>query len=596
MKTIKIYLVIFFSIFGYFSNLYSQSKFIHKKTLTIVFPNHEEVGDTVDFSRIRIAGNLHQKGQIWINGNQKKVYPSLAFVDLVKLEPGNNKIEIIGETEELKDTLQIKLFRKLPKEKIPQQPTIITNDLIFPDANIEFYEPSELRLQFRGSPGGNAEARISGLEKHIPMVELRPGKANGLRGVYVGIYKIPAVKKKLTKNIEFRLKGIDGKTAKYKTDSKITIYPSTLFLLSETIGKEALVYSRPGGSILLSLPAGVKLNLTAKYDNYYQVKISSDLVGYIRANSFRLLAPGTTPPRANIGNIRIWEDSSWTYVDVSVSEDCSFQVEQSINPKKLLLTIFQAAQTSEWMSYPDTNEHLELVNWRQPTTDRYELEVTLNQDHWGYKANYLDQILRLSIRKQPVIDDNLFRNVIFAVDAGHGGEELGAVGATGLLEKNVNLIYATYLCKMLQEAGAKAFLTRNIDTTMTLRSRVELAEKKGVHIFIWCHNNSIGAATNPLRVKGTSTYFTHPMGKRLADLTLPHLLNLGLKNFGKIQRTYYVTRQTQMIVFLVEGAFISNPEDEMLLMDNEFLHKLAKAVFDGIKDFLEEKQEQIQIK
>jgi len=125
---------------------------------------------------------------------------------------------------------------------------------------------------------------------------------------------------------------------------------------------------------------------------------------------------------------------------------------------------------------------------------------------------------------------------------------------------------------------------------MTLRSRIEKAEKMGAHIFVWCHNNSLGEASDPLLVRGTSTYFTQPMGKRLADLVLPHLLDLGLQNFGEIQSLYYVTRQTGLLTFLVEGAFMSHPEDEMLLMYDMFLHRLAAAVFLGIQDFLLEEK------
>ena len=186
--------------------------------------------------------------------------------------------------------------------------------------------------------------------------------------------------------------------------------------------------------------------------------------------------------------------------------------------------------------------------------------------------------------------ENPFDNLIFSVDAGHGGDELGAVGATGLLEKNVNLNYAVILYNLLKDAGAEVYLTRKTDTTLTLKSRFDFAESKNSHIFIWCDNNSIEANANPIRVKGTSVFAANPLGKRLAGFTLPHLLKLGLRHFGEIQESLYAARRTGMLVFLVEGAFISNPEDEMLLMDDKFLFGLANAVFYGIRDFVKNRK------
>lgn len=63
-------------------------------------------------------------------------------------------------------------------------------------------------------------------------------------------------------------------------------------------------------------------------------------------------------------------------------------------------------------------------------------------------------------------------------------------------------------------------------------------------------------------------------------------MNLGLEPFGEVHRTYYVTRQRDIVIFLVEGAFLSNPIDEMFLMKDENLKKLAKAVYDGLEDYL----------
>ena len=159
------------------------------------------------------------------------------------------------------------------------------------------------------------------------------------------------------------------------------------------------------------------------------------------------------------------------------------------------------------------------------------------------------------------------------------------------MEKDVNLSYANTLADLLERAGARVVLTRTTDSTMTLKERVDIARAANAHIFCWLHNNSIGGASNPLAVRGTSTYFTVPQNQRLSEVIYDRLLDLRLDPFGHIQSSYYVTRQTDMLIVLVEGAFMSHPHDEMLLLDDNFLDSLAKAVFLGLEDFCREQRD-----
>ncbi len=154
------------------------------------------------------------------------------------------------------------------------------------------------------------------------------------------------------------------------------------------------------------------------------------------------------------------------------------------------------------------------------------------------------------------------------------------------MEKEANLIYTRELAEILREAGAQVVLTRDSDTTMWLKARADTARKYNAHMLIWLHNNSIGSTSDPAAVRGTSTYYTHLQGMPFALYVYPELLNLGLKPFGRVHRSYYITRQTDMVIFLVEGAFLSHPEDEMFLMDRANLKNLAQAVFNGVKRYL----------
>lgn len=112
----SLYFLIFLS--GFFVNLNAQIRFLQKGNLVITFPNSEDVEDTVSYSGIRLAGHPKGPGKAWINGVEKHVYSSLAFVGLVPLEPGDNRIEVVGKTETTQDTLTIFLYRIPPRFRL----------------------------------------------------------------------------------------------------------------------------------------------------------------------------------------------------------------------------------------------------------------------------------------------------------------------------------------------------------------------------------------------------------------------------------------------------------------------------------------------
>jgi N-acetylmuramoyl-L-alanine amidase len=308
-----------------------------------------------------------------------------------------------------------------------------------------------------------------------------------------------------------------------------------------------------------------------------------------------VLPEGTPIPHTSISLPSISYAGDWIRLTMQIRTACPFQVQQTVEPPGLELTVYGAYLLSQWITYPEFDTTIKMIRWAQPTAGVFKLWVDLKQrQQWGHRVSLEQGRLILEIRKAPKIADppaSPVAGLTFALDAGHGGEEEGAIGPTGLMEKDVNLRYTKKLAALLDSAGARVILTRQVDTTMTLARRMEIARQGNAHIFCWLHNNSIGAASDPLAVRGTSTYFTIPQNQDLAWTIYPRLLKIGLKPFGRIQSDYYVTRQTDMLIVLVEGAFLSHPEDEMLLMNDAFLDKLARAIFNGLEDFcLKQKQ------
>ena len=186
---------------------------------------------------------------------------------------------------------------------------------------------------------------------------------------------------------------------------------------------------------------------------------------------------------------------------------------------------------------------------------------------------------------------------IIVIDPGHGGNDAGAIGPTGVMEKSVTLKVALELRKLLEAEGATVIMTRETDTTVSykgakasdieeLGARCEVANRAGADIFISIHADSF---TRP-EARGTTGYYygksTTGRGQRLADCIRRNLVEqLGTPSRGTQPCNFYVVRHTDMPATLIELGFISNKDEEKLLDSKEGVQKAAQGILDGIEDY-----------
>ena len=177
-----------------------------------------------------------------------------------------------------------------------------------------------------------------------------------------------------------------------------------------------------------------------------------------------------------------------------------------------------------------------------------------------------------------------------AIDPGHGGKDPGAIGPTGVQEKVVNLAVARKVAVLLQPVMT-VVLTRDTDKSLganvsaDLTARANVANQAGADVFVSIHCNS---ATDPA-AHGTEThcYLGSVRGKTLAQMIQKRLVSaLGLTDRGVKESNFAVLRQSKMPSALVELAFISNPTEEALLQSEDFQDRTAKAIAQGVCDFL----------
>ncbi|HCL4455800.1 TPA: N-acetylmuramoyl-L-alanine amidase [Clostridium botulinum] len=178
-------------------------------------------------------------------------------------------------------------------------------------------------------------------------------------------------------------------------------------------------------------------------------------------------------------------------------------------------------------------------------------------------------------------------NKTVIVDAGHGGYDSGAVGPTGVKEKDITLKVALKLGKILENNGVNVIYTRTSDNvswpsneSQDLAARVAIANSNNTDLYVSIHANSFNGSAN-----GTETYYYNgsAKGKEAAEAVQKELVNaIGLYDRGTKTAGYYVLKNTISPSILVELGFIDNRNEEILLNSDWFQEKCAEAIAKGI--------------
>lgn len=222
------------------------------------------------------------------------------------------------------------------------------------------------------------------------------------------------------------------------------------------------------------------------------------------------------------------------------------------------------------------------------------------------------------------------RNIVIAIDAGHGGEDPGAIGPSRRREKDVVLAIAKELNALLKaDKGFAPTMIRTGDYYVSLRGRRDLARQRQADLFVSIHADAFrrkeahGASVYALSTKGATSTAASYLAQRenasdlvggvtlsdkddvlagvLADLsmtsTLDNSLKLGskvLRNMDKIaklhknnveQAGFAVLKSPDIPSILVETGFISNPDESRLLVSSSYQKKMARAIHAGIREW-----------
>ena len=298
----------------------------------------------------------------------------------------------------------------------------------------------------------------------------------------------------------------------------------------------------------------------------------------------------------------------------------------SINDKKDSVNIKISNKENTKITYSLSSKELIININNQSTNNTNTASVVPNKKE--SKSSEMPSTLPSSISSS-IENNSKEKNKVIVLDAGHGADDVGAVGPNKRYEKVVNLNVTKYLAALLKQRGYTIYLTRNNDTFIKVMDRTILANEKNADLFISVHTNAV-PKEKANEVDGIETFFLSPArserAKRVAELenktdiremsnsskdvfleslnrpriTASHKFAIDvqagilqstrskykdIKDSGVREGPFWVLVGAQMPSILVELGYISHPTESKRLYDKDYQQLLANGIANGVDSY-----------
>ena len=352
----------------------------------------------------------------------------------------------------------------------------------------------------------------------------------------------------------------------------------------------------------------------------------------------------------NLENVRIWAAPDNTRIVFDVTGPVDHSLEKLKGPDRVVVDIQNARMDKAPAQPTSSDKYLGQIRSAMRNQDDLRVVFDLKQDveiksfllppnqHYGHRLviDLFEPVTSQQTKTVTIDQSGTYmrdKDVIIAIDAGHGGEDPGARGPNGSFEKDIVLQISRRLADLInKENGMRAVLIRDGDYFLPLRKRIDKARQHKADLFISIHAD---AFRDP-RVAGSSVYILSERGASseaarwlaeqenasdliggvslsindnvlasvLLDLSQTASLEMsidvadrvlvGLKDVGKLHKRqvqsagFAVLKSPDIPSILVETAYISNPAEEKKLRDFNFQTKLSSAIVDGLRGYFRE--------
>jgi N-acetylmuramoyl-L-alanine amidase len=363
------------------------------------------------------------------------------------------------------------------------------------------------------------------------------------------------------------------------------------------------------------------------------------------AGSFALALPAAAA--VVVKDVRIWAGPDSTRIVFDLSGPAEHSVSTLNNPDRVVVDISSATAAKLDRELPGGQGFIKQIRMGEQDSGALRIVIDLaaiaapksfpvapSGTHGHRLVVDLEPGARNARRAAPVVVKSASeahgRDIVVAIDAGHGGQDPGSIGKRGTYEKNVTLAIAKKLKERIdREPGMRAVLTRDGDYFVPLRERITRARKRQADMFISVHADAYhdrsvaGSSVYVLSARGASDESARWLADRenaadlvggvklddkddvlasvLLDLSQGASMSASIDAADKVMNSLYqmgnitrrgvkhagflVLKSPDIPSLLVETAFISNPTEEARLMSPTHQQRLAEAILSGVRSY-----------
>lgn len=355
-----------------------------------------------------------------------------------------------------------------------------------------------------------------------------------------------------------------------------------------------------------------------------------------------LLIPLAAVADSTVKNIRIWTEDDRTRVVLDLSHPADHRIFTLRGPDRLVVDL-KDSRLAESLKRLPTGGTIKSIRSGVRSNGQLRIVLDLNQSvrsrsfTAGPNDKYGDRLV-IDLHKQGNIrtvkraseSQVAGRDIVIAVDAGHGGHDPGAIGRAKTREKDVALAVGKLLVEKINaEPGMRAILVRKGDYYVDHRERMAIAHRSKADLFVSIHADAVddrrarGASVYVLSLKGASDEAGRRLAQRenasdliggisladkdevlasvlldlsqnaalsasldIGDAVIGQLARIGKVHKRKVQQAgFLVLKSPDMPSILVETAYISNPDEEKKLRSRAHHQKLSGAILNGIRSY-----------
>jgi len=339
-----------------------------------------------------------------------------------------------------------------------------------------------------------------------------------------------------------------------------------------------------------------RIVVTSPQAESYKTIVSPDLQAII-ISSDKNLTIKELPESTSVGDvqdIKVYADDAKTTRVLIVSSkpiihnlnhtastgDLFLEMYNLKQPRKELVAALKKTKQFKGIDFKTISGYPNGSKWVFPLYRTIKVETKLSLDGRRLEISMKDTVPDYI---PPLIANTSKPTIV--IDAGHGGQDPGAIGGC-VLEKNLTILLAQKVKALLQKQGFNVIMTRDDDKTVSLKERTMITNDSQADIFVSIHINS----SENSGVKGLETYYYTPQSQLLAQKAHEKVTAaINSPDRGIRTARFYVIRNTETPSILCEVGYISNESERNSMLSYERQNATAKAIADGVLNYVKSK-------